>query len=697
MTTNALIAIDVEGWRAALPRLDWWSSPWSNIADLAILPNGTRLMDDVWIQPEGWSTGTQCLDFTTALPATWLRDQPRAEALIRRLKRLAAIDFTISVRGKSTRVRGPGKWITWVTRNRVLHVAAKAAAETLKGSAPTRCPDGEPLFATLSPAALESVLPNNPVRRSKLVPRLNALFVAGVFDDWPAADVSYKWFTRQPGDPNVTQPFSDHSFTILCRAAFAVTALQEDLLACHREIAAIDADERGRRHERFRDIHRKARLAAWKGARLSPCAPLGVTLGLIKRTGTHHRGDYRVSVEQFGAWPFQTLEQVRQALSLCQTANWITLAAATGARAGELDALTRDALIEFVPTRWGDEGNELALLTGKTFKEEVSGTKRQWPLPRKAVEAFERQRQLAEVLAPGKKTLWFSRYGRAFMHNRLSYFCEVVSLDGEHPIGSEIDGSVHAQRFRETLARLVGLCLDNGHHVLFDVLGHREMDTTLGYMTSEPDFAARARRVRLEAEAVRKRRIIGNADAMGGPAAKEIVKLRNTVAKQAFGECIHPDTPSSSEVATQIADFAGIMSDGEINTILPRATIVRPGIYCVADAAQPGLCSKSTVRDVSRCSPICHHRLEEAAANDDRRRAVRYILDKTEDRTITSLQRAFFQRQLLDQFIASPALANEFLDDPRLHTALVDIAPGRIAKLPDGPREKLAALQAKLP
>ncbi|ALJ34455.1 hypothetical protein AEJ54_31255 [Azospirillum sp. Sp 7] len=319
---------------------------------------------------------------------------------------------------------------------------------------------------------------------------------------------------------------------------------------------------------------------------------------------------------------------------------------------------------------------------------------RQWPLPRQAAEAFGRQRKLAQELAPGGESLWIARNDkeRVSLHDRLKYFCEAVSLDGEHPIKSQIEGSVHAQRFRETLSRLVGLCLDNGHHVLFDVLGHREMDTTIGYMMSDLDFAAQARRVRHEAEMVRKRRIIGNADTLGGPAAKEIVRLRNTVAKQAFGDPMDLDKPGSADVAARVAEFAEIMSNEEIDTILPHATVVRSGIYCVANEAQPGLCSKSTVRDVSRCSPYCHHRLEEAAAIDDRRRSVRYILEKMDERKMPSLQRTFYQRQLLDQFAATPKLFEEFSNDRRLHPALANITPGRIALLPDDLRTTLKAL-----
>lgn len=697
-STDATVAIDINSWRAVLARPNWWSGHWDEIANLVILPNGTRLVDDVWSPPDGWVTRTKRLDFAKAIPASWQRNEARAEALLRRLKRLAAIDFTTTVRGgKAHSVLRPGTWDTWVSRNRSLHAAARAAVNAPQDGTPTRCPDGVPVFSMLSPTALEDVLPKTPKERAYLVMRMNALFSAGMIDDWPANDVGHEWSPSRRGDPNVTQPFSDQSFTTLCRAAFAIAELQEDLLACHREISAISTDEIGRCKEVYRNAHRRARLAGWRGTRLSPGAPLGMTLKFGIGAGTHHKGDGRVRIERFGVWPFRTPNQLRHSLSLCQTANWIILAAATGARAGEVESFARDTLIEFVPVDWGGEAKELALITGKTFKTELSGAERQWPLPTQAVEAFRRQKKLAEEMNPGGKSLWISRWGRVFMHDRIKFFCDSVSLDGESPIGAEIEGSVSTQRFRETLSRLVGLCLDNGHHVLFDVLGHREMDTTIGYMMSDPDFAAQARRVRHEAEAVRKRRIIGNADTMAGPAAKEIVRLRNTAAKQAFGGRMDLDKPGSADVAARVAEFAEIISSEEVDAILPRATIVRPGIYCVADEAQPGLCSKSTIRDVSRCSPFCHHHLEEAAANDDRWRSIQYVLDKMDNSAMTSLQRAFYQRQLLDQFAAAPALVDHFLNDPRLRAALADTASGRIAMLPKGPREKLEALLAGMP
>ncbi|CAO3372788.1 hypothetical protein [Azospirillum argentinense] len=696
---NAVFHIDL--WRTTVQRSDWWSAPWSDISEKTILPNGTKLTDDIWSPPKGWMKGVQCLDFNKALPDSWRRDEQRAEYLIRRLKRLAAIDFTTTVRTKSKKHSRPGSWTTWLSRNRLLHRAAKTVSNKSqynshthdKARNPTRSPDGDPLFAKLSPTTLREALPNTSQPLYKLVNRMNALFANGLIDDWPAEDVSttkYKKYER-----NITQPFSDTSFTILCRAAFTLAELQSDLLLCYRDLSTITVDDLGRRDDKYLDPYRQARLAEWKGTRVFPAATLGISFFLKDRSGSYQTGDLSIYYEKFDMWPLRTLGQLRQVLAFCQVANWVILAAATGARVGELDALTRDAIIDFVPDRWGGESNVLALLTGKTFKSESFGNYRQWPLPRQAVEAFMRQRRIVDALSPGEQSLWSSRFrnGGVFMYGRIKNFCNAVSLDGKQPIGQQIEGSVHPQRFRETLSRLVGLCLDNGHHVLFDVLGHRDMDTTLGYMLSDPDFAAQARRVRMEAETVRRRQIVAKADTMAGPAAKEIVRLRNTVARQAFGRRRDPNKPESADAVERISEFAELMTDEEMDIVLPYAAIVRPGIYCVATNSVPGLCSNSTVRDVSRCNPMCYHRLEEEIAGDDRRRAVKYILDKLSDRTLEALRHAYFQRQLLGLLDCSPSLVDEFLGNPSLRAALTGIAPTRVAMLSHGLQETIAALQ----
>jgi hypothetical protein len=63
-----------------------------------------------------------------------------------------------------------------------------------------------------------------------------------------------------------------------------------------------------------------------------------------------------------------------------------------------------------------------------------------------------------------------------------------------------------------------------------------------------------------------------------------------------------------------------------------------------------------------------------------------------DERRMPSLQRTFYQRQLLDQFATTPKLFEEFSNDRRLRPALVNITPGRIALLPDDLRITLKAI-----
>jgi len=270
-----------------------WNLPWSEIRDLPILP-GHTLADDVIIVPKEmvppiyWAAGIRTLDFSDAIPAGWDRDESRTEAFLRRLKRIVFLNFTQTVPGSKWRLKPPQAQ-TWIRTTRLMFRVARQAMEIANHRPPTKsaCPDGRPIFQALPPGAFEQLREDNPTFFANCAQRLNGLFNAGAFDDWPAGDVSSPKMKSTP-----IQPFNDFAFTEILRACFFLSSIQADIEACYRELLSITQTDQGRKHRRDMLLYRSRLIRKWSGA-----VPLsGFRIPIPVRNSRHWKGKHGVLV-----------------------------------------------------------------------------------------------------------------------------------------------------------------------------------------------------------------------------------------------------------------------------------------------------------------------------------------------------------------------------------------------------------------
>lgn len=658
-----------DGFRERYSLSNAWTCAWEDLADFPVSPVSiarndlpSLVKDDTWLLPTEWlplnrcATANRTIDFTKAVPAGW--SKPEAKSLKRRVKRLALLDgfMTFRINGMMSKPPTPA---TWANKTRELIRAARFSVETLRPSGTeSSCPDGPTFFAGLSAAAFKELQKACPSWNNICISRLNGLFACGLIDDWPAPDVD-RIALQKRENSKADQPFEDTAFTEIVRAALWLCEIQYDVVRAYLDLKDIGAPRRMQLAAFL--AYRRERVRDWSSPALGGNTPFPYKISLAgpqRRTTT------------YSAWPLDTVSGLRDLVWCCQIANAILILASTGMRVGEVTALPVAPL-----TRDG----ERTYISGASFKDSDApqGQARQWPLPRTASRAVEGQIALARALGDGS-TLWLSFVGDKSssgvpdLAHAIGNFGKRVALHGGTSL-HDLDGKLSPHRFRYTVARLVALSLTNASQVLFDVLGHDDVEVTLGYAHRDPELLEEINKIRREVKAVRVRVAFEDVEGNGGGAAHLLRRIKAEMLARSGKEELDTDEL------------------GEAAEILGEAELVKPGILCTAQPLERGACSSGFgLRDFASCTSSCIHHLEFAAKRQDRKRALEQILNQVAD--AERGMRVFLQGQIFANLNAFPGLIDEYASDPRLPMALRECDRPTWDALPEDLRGRLAPL-----
>ncbi len=639
-----------------------WTSPWLVIEHIELLP-GYPLKSDVWLLPHTWassgvsqSVGQRTLDFRKVLPGGWNREDEVSEGAIRRIKRLAVLLFTQTLR-LNEQVRKPPTPSTCITMMKRVFRVARDALQLKRAARASSCPDSTAIFAGLSPDQMRSLAETHRAFFEAETPRLNALFRHGHFDDWPARDVSP---AERKANRRKWQPFSDEFTALVGHAAlWVVEVLGPDLIECWDGLRKLRAEPISTSNPRVAGRQRAKYLADWEGKILGRDLPFEYHFRV-----TGWDGEKRCWYTLTRWADVQTLGVV-SLVRILQEAHAAVINLACGPRNGELTSLPRDCLRKVM------SGN---LLRGYTFKLAEEQEARDWPLPAAAVSAIRQQQRLAEILDPGGTKLFVSFVRRSTResererdryHIAARQFTDAVSTSDGRSLTSQCDGNVHSHRYRKTVARLAALSLVGANQILFDILGHRDPDMTLNYILSDPELQSEMRKIAREAALVMTKEAVKQADQNGGPAAAGV---RELVAR--FG----------ARSAEKELDESSLQVVAEILSQNGRVMLVKKNTLCTKALNQAGPCNASIGNpDVGNCQIDCIHRLELAAAKQDHRIAIGQALDEIEK--AEGMMRVWWQAQIVAHLVPFPDLTANLLQDPRLQTALRDVKLDALAEL----------------
>ncbi|WP_169791199.1 tyrosine-type recombinase/integrase [Rubellimicrobium mesophilum] len=596
------------------------------------------------------------IDFTRAVPAHMCAED--AAELKRRLKRLTILERFQTVRLQG-RTMSPATSVAWVAKAKYL---VKAARFSLENLAPeqraSKCPDGPTLFATLSAADFQKLKMANPAWAHASIGRFNAMFAEGYFDDWPASDVAPHQCKQRQGS-RASDPFNDLAFTQILRAAFWLNGLQSEVLALFSELQAREASGLANNHVKSRRrTQAKDLIRSWTSESLRPEAPFPYHVLLAPGKGERL---------WYTSWPLENLRSAKAFLHLCQVANAVLILSSTGMRIGELCSLTANSLVE-------RDGR--LYIGGRSYKDNDvhSGQERDWPFPRVAVSGFEAQVSLHRLLDE-RSALWIpfggekNLSGLASLAHGLKRFGDLIALPDGRSL-AELDGPITPHRFRYSVARYTALSLTGASQVLFDVLGHDDVEVTLGYAHRDPELHDDINKIRREVRALRVKEVFDHAEYNGGAAAEMV---RNVSADM---------LARSGKVELETDDI------GEAATILGEAELVKPGVLCTAQPLERGACSPIPgIRDVGACTSSCLHHLELAAHRQTRRGKLEYLLDLVGRAERGG--RPFYQSQIVASLHAFPDLVEQYGSDVRLRMALSDCDSRAWNTLPSDFRERM--------
>jgi integrase len=298
-------------------------------------------------------------------------------------------------------------------------------------------------------------------------------------------------------------------------------------------------------------------------------------------------------------WPLSDAVAIRSIMTLIQSVNFTLIAFCTAARPGEILGADSGSL--------PDKSNYT--FSARTFKtaNHHDGTKREWPLHKIAVKALEIQLKLSKLFSSGdSKQIWITFIGGAKpagseLRNVTEQLVNTTAILGL----SELTGDrrAHANRWRHTMARLIALSVTSAPRVLMDLLGHREIETTLHYMLSSSQISQEVIKIAGELSAVHAKEVIEDALAgeAGGPAAA-LIKAGLDEFTMVRGE--DELQAESLQDAIDILTFNGRFWQ-----------LVRPGVVCTKTIGQFGPCTKGRGEpDPGACRSTCDHRVETSRA-----------------------------------------------------------------------------------
>jgi hypothetical protein len=294
------------------------------------------------------------------------------------------------------------------------------------------------------------------------------------------------------------------------------------------------------------------------------------------------------------AWPPTNWATIPLFVTLVQISNLSVLAFCTGGRHHEVAGMGGVAI-----TGHND------LIRSRTYKysRRLGGIDRDWPLHEIAARAVALQDKLASVLRPdGTSHLWVQtrQRGDSPRGTPLADLSEqshqtLMRLG----LGDVSDGRAHLHRWRHTIARLIGVTVDDAQEVIQDLFGHINVEHVLVYLLSNPDIAAEALQIAEEtafvmAQDAVKEVIAGTA---GGPAADRLFVAVEDYRMQRGIKALGTDDIEEAAILLRLE-----------GTAFRR---VRRGILCTKAPGQLAPCTRGRGReDIGSCHTDCLNRLE---------------------------------------------------------------------------------------
>lgn len=355
--------------------------------------------------------------------------------------------------------------------------------------------------------------------------------------------------------------------------------------------------------------------------------------------GRHNAED--ISKDNQFEWPPRTWDSFKN-LSVClQSANlWLTLLALAG-RVGEVLTLKRDCV------RLARDGD--LYVNGKTYKlsATLAGEDRQWPVPVLLIDALNQQVKLVEawqhigrmandavgiemLSVDESEHLWASiGAGKSSPEDQLAHFHDGIErFASRMGMASKPGGrNLHAHRFRKTIARLGALAIVGSPKVLMQLLGHRDITQTLGYMLTDASLAKEIDDIAREMRVMRSQELIEDMHNSLSGKIGPILGGHGGVGAAVYGDAVRNyekdihrtgklwDTDTAHELAVLLTNNGNSFR------------LVSEHVICTKSEGEVGLCSpKKGEPDITNCKSKCGNRIEEKTSRRNVERVIPILI-----------------------------------------------------------------------
>ncbi|MCF7727119.1 hypothetical protein [Sulfitobacter sp. M22] len=604
---------------------DPWRAPWVSVTnfyrslgiDVLGLLSGEPADHRIEIPEHYFKSGTALSQRTIPLhrvnrPEEIAPNDRRLVALKRRILRIWAM--LILNKKSSLRPRKKSKssysWGTAASEARGLVEVARVALIEGKVGDDDSCPDGLSIFIHLTK---QDLLLH--AKYKKELYRLNAILVSAreksLFDDWFEFDLN-EWSdaelrkqkssetgrNEKPDGQNQIEPFEDEDLATILENCVLLSDLTDDLIVIESHAQKLLLIEKKYRTKELRQF-----VLGYEGRHLKygalPFLWMGTTGRLVSRIDEHSF-----------PWSF-----VRGLMRQVQIAHMQLLNFLLMMRAWETEHLPFDAVRKHL-------GTDLHLMTSNFAKMafSTSGDHRDWPLSPLAVKTIERQQALTLAMAKaGARPKYLFSGDDLVSDIRYSRFWDRMrDFQGRRLINEQ---RIVPTRYRASACRLVVLAELGGDNIARQIMGHRDLATTMGYANANGKLASELLATRTRVQQVFGKHLLD--DYCSGRLPKRSLKevsTRLASIKCHVGEGLNlPDGLIPSAIrqlgTSEVEDIESMLGEG--------LQMTAPGVFCNRRNDQIGAC-RNAVQAVNpgQCNENkdCMYRLESGA----------YVLDQAE-------------------------------------------------------------------
>ena len=360
-------------------------------------------------------------------------------------------------------------------------------------------------------------------------------------------------------------------------------------------------------------------------------------------------------------FPPTNFKQLTKLISLHQGAVFQISALLSAGRQGEVLTISRSSVDAL--SSGDDNSGAISFVDQRERKtsDRSAGTRAAWPVPVMLIPGLLNQAAISAVIHQSPSPyIWAGLNHNNFGGARIDPYRIISNFAPEHGLVEYLGdhANAHAHRFRKSLVRLAVLALDRAPAVLMTILGHVDLETTLGYILSHPDIRGELRTMLGEHRAEVALEVGEALDECAGPGAEALKKMRERYFDL-------KDVPTNERVQRrrQREFIAAMLMDGGTDL-----KIIFPGVICIKPLEANGKCRrKGRAPNPALCQINCSYRVDHPSRKPHVHAIIDDLIDDLSDPFVEASEfSGWWKAQLRDHILIFRDIHQSYMSDERV-------------------------------